>query len=216
MRVGAALRATLLFGLALRVHHHFHGAPVDYGALAAAAAASWFGLPGPGEPLLIAAGVFAAQHRLDLASVLVTAWAGAVAGGVGGWLLGMKGGRLLLTAPGPLVQARRKAVAKGDEVFKKVPVIAILVAPSWIAGIHRVRSRLYLPVTVISAVVWAVGIGLGAYFAGPPVIEVVNDLGWLPIAGLVVLVLGTIGLELLRRRRRNRRSAPEPAETQRL
>ena len=62
-------------GLSLRLHHHFHGPPIDYGALAAAAAASWIGVPGPGEPVLIAAGVFAAQHRLDIVSVLVVAWA---------------------------------------------------------------------------------------------------------------------------------------------
>ena len=62
----------------------FHGPPIDYAALALAAAASWVGVPGPGEPVLIAAGVFAAQHKLDIASVLIVAWAGATAGGIGG------------------------------------------------------------------------------------------------------------------------------------
>jgi membrane protein DedA with SNARE-associated domain len=213
LRIGAALRAALLFGLAFRLHHHFRGAPIDYGALAAASAASWAGLPGPGEPVLIAAGVFAAQHRLDLASVLVTAWASAAAGGVAGWLLGMKAGRVVLTAPGPLRRARLKAIERGDAVFRRVPVIAILFTPAWIAGIHRVRPRLYLAVNVISAAAWALGIGLGAYFAGPPVIEVVNDLGWLPVVGLVLLVLTGVALELLRRRRKRRR-APERGDPQ--
>src|SRR2546421_13103109 len=36
----------------LAFHHHFHGAPFDYLGLAAAAAASWLGVPGPGEPVL--------------------------------------------------------------------------------------------------------------------------------------------------------------------
>jgi len=32
-------------------HHRFSGSPVDYVSLALASAASWIGLPGPGEPL---------------------------------------------------------------------------------------------------------------------------------------------------------------------
>src|SRR5207248_5608324 len=38
-------------------HHRFSGSPVGYAGLAAASVASWIGLPGPGEPLLIAAGI---------------------------------------------------------------------------------------------------------------------------------------------------------------
>ena len=208
MRLGAALRGTLIFGLSIRLHHHFHGPPIDYGALAAAAAASWIGVPGPGEPVLIAAGVFAAQHRLDLASVLVSAWVGAVAGGTAGWLLGMKGGRTVLTASGPLIRLRLKAVARGDEIFKRVPVIAVLVAPSWIAGIHRVRPRLFLPVNALAAAGWACGIGLGAYFVGPTVVEVADDLGWVTGGALIVLVLAGVTIELLRRRR-NRRAGEQ-------
>lgn len=203
MRLGAALRATLLLGLAFRLHHHFHGPPIDYGALALAAAASWIGVPGPGEPVLIAAGIFAAKHRLDIGEVLLVAWLAAMFGGVTGWLVGMIGGRKVMTAPGPLRGLRLKAVARGDQIFTRVPVIAIVLAPTWIAGIHRVRPSLYLPVNAVSSAVWAVGIGLGAYFAGPPVVDVVNDLGWVLGSALVVLVVATVVAELLRRRRKS-------------
>lgn len=211
MRLGVALRASLLFGLSLRLHHHFHGPPLDYWAIAGAAAASWAGLPGPGEPVLIAGGIFAAQHRLDLASVLIAAWLAATGGGVAGWLVGLKGGRAIVTARGPLHKLRLKAVARGDEVFTRFPVLAILLAPSWVAGIHGVRPRLFLPVNALSAVLWACGIGLGAYFAGPPVVDVVNDLGRVTIIALVVLVLATISIEVLRRRRKRRRRAKDSA-----
>ena len=93
--------AVIAFALALSLHHHFHGPPFDYLTLAAAAAASWIGVPGPGEPVLIAAGVFAAKHRLDIVEVLLIAWAGAAVGGVGGWLIGMRAGRAVMAAPGP-------------------------------------------------------------------------------------------------------------------
>jgi membrane protein DedA with SNARE-associated domain len=201
-----AVNAAIAVALGLRFHHHFHGPPFDYFTLAAAAAASWVGVPGPGEPVLIAAGVFAARHRLDIAEVLLIAWAGATAGGVAGWLIGRRAGRAVMTAPGPFRPARMRAVERGDEIFTRVPVVAVLLTPSWIAGIHRVRPQLFLPVNAASAALWACGIGLGAFFAGPTVVDVVSDIGWVSVAGIVLLVLTGIVLEVRRRRRRRNRS----------
>jgi membrane protein DedA with SNARE-associated domain len=207
----------LLFGFALHFHHRFHGPPIDYAGLGLAAFASFVGVPGPGEPVLIAAGIFAARHQLDLATVLATAFLGASAGGVVGWLLGMRFGRTLLTARGPLLQMRRAALSRGDEVFERFTVLAIVVTPSWVAGIHHVRSGVYLITNVVSAIVWAVGIGLGAYFAGPAIVEFVGDLGTATAIGLGVLAALAVGLELQRRRRRGRRrygaTATDPATT---
>jgi membrane protein DedA with SNARE-associated domain len=209
VRIGVAINALLFLVLRFRLHHQFHGPPIDYAGLAAAAAASWVGVPGPGEPVLIAAGVFAAQHKLDIGSVLLIAWAAAAGGGIVGWLIGMKAGRVVLSAPGPLRGLRLKALARGEEVFTRVPVLAVLLTPSWIAGIHRVRARLYVPVNTVSAAVWAAGIGLGAYFAGPTVIDVVQDIGWVTGGGLVILVLVAVWLEIRRRRRRGRERGSE-------
>jgi membrane protein DedA with SNARE-associated domain len=199
-------RIVVVVGLALHlhIHHHFQGPPVDYLGLGLAAFASWFGLPGPGEPLLIAAGVLAARHKLDLTSVLLVAWFAASVGGVLGWLGGMVGGRRIVTAPGPLRGMRRKAVARGEEVFQRVPVLAIVLTPAWVAGIHRVRPAIYLPTNFISAAVWAGGIGGGAYVVGPAVIDVLQDLGIVFIVGIVLLVVVAIALEIGRRRRKSR------------
>jgi membrane protein DedA with SNARE-associated domain len=200
--------------LAIAFHHHFHGPPVDYAGLAAGAAASWAGVPGPGEPLLIAAGVFAAKHRLDIGEVLLIAWAGATAGGIVGWLVGMKAGRVVLTTRGPLLRLRLKALKRGDEIFERHPVVGVFLTPSWIAGIHRVRPAIYLATNAVSAVLWAVGIGLGAFYIGPDIVEVADDLGLVTGGGLALLiVLGGVWLQLRRRRRKGRRER-EPAESQ--
>jgi membrane protein DedA with SNARE-associated domain len=185
----------------LFAHHHFRGPPIDYGALGAAAGASWIGVPGPGEPVLVAAGIFAAQHRLDIATVIAVAWLGATVGGVGGWMIGRKAGRAVLTAQGPFLRLRLAAVRRGDEVFTRIPVVAIVLAPSWVAGIHGVRARLFLPVNAASALLWAGGIGLGAFFAGPAVLDVVNDLGWVLGGALVVAVAVALGFGVVQRRR---------------
>ena len=199
------MRLILILGLA--VHHRFHGPPIDYAGLAAAAAASWIGVPGPGEPVLIAAGVLAARHRLDIGAVLAVAWLAATLGGLGGWLIGMKAGRGMLTTRGPLHKARLRALERGDEVFGRWPVAAILLTPSWVAGIHRVRAGVYLPTNAVGAALWAVAIGLGAYLIGPSVIDFVNDLGLVTGAALVVLVAVGVWVEFGRRRRRARREA---------
>lgn len=202
----------LWFGFHFR--HHFHGPPVDYVGLAGASVASWIGVPGPGESVLIAAGIFAAKSKLDISEVLLVAWVAATAGGIAGWLIGMRAGRVVMSAPGPLQRARQHAIARGDEIFGRVPVLAVVLTPSWIAGIHRVRPGVYLPTNALSAALWSVGIGLGAYFAGPAVAEVVDDVGWAVTIGLVALIAVAIVLELRRRRNRrereNARSESEP------
>jgi membrane protein DedA with SNARE-associated domain len=199
----------LLFGLGVHLHHHFKGAPFDYVGLALAAGASWVGLPGPGEPLLIAAGILAADHKLDIGSVLVVAFAAAWAGGMLGWLVGLRVGRALLEAPGPLLSFRTRLLESGDRIFKRYVAIAVFLAPSFAAGIAGVRAPVYLLWNTFWAVVWTVGIGLGAYYAGPPVVDLVGDIGWFSLGGLVVLIVAVIALTV--RRRRGARLAPPNA-----
>jgi membrane protein DedA with SNARE-associated domain len=198
--------SVLIVGLHLHVHlhllHHVRGPAIDYLGVALAAFASWVGVPGPGEPVLIAAGVFAARNKLDITPVLLVAWVGATSGGVVGWLVGMKAGRSVLTARGPLRAMRLKAVTRGEQVFKRMEVLAILLTPSWIAGINRAGAGVFLPVNAASAVLWAAGIGLGAYYVGPAVLDLANDLGLVASAAVVVLVAAGIGVEIVRRRRR--------------
>ena len=192
----------------LHIHHPLHGSPLDYLGVGAAAAASWFGVPGPGEPVLIGAGVLAARGRLDLASVILVAWVGATAGGIAGWVIGRKAGRSIVTFRGPLHAARLRAVERGERIFERYAVIAIVLTPSWIAGIHRVRSGVYQLTNAAAAAVWAAGIGIGSYLAGPAVVDWVSDFGTGTSVIIAALVIVGVGLELARRYRL--RSPPQP------
>jgi membrane protein DedA with SNARE-associated domain len=207
-RPGFARNAFLIVAaLHLHIHHHIKGPPFDYVGLAAAAAASWFGLPGPGEPVMIAAGVLAGQHRLDLVSVIVVGFLGAAGGAVVGWLTGRAAGRRLLAAPGPLRGLRGKVLQQGDRIFERHPVLGILLAPAPMAGIHRVGTTTFLATTLTSAAIWSAGIGVGAYFAGPPIVEAVSDEGTVAMIGLIALVAASVGGEAIRRRRRRARES---------
>lgn len=199
VRIGPALTLLPAFGLALHVHHPFHGSPIDYATLALACGASWIGFFGPGEPVLIAAGILAAEHKLSIDAVLLVAWAAATGGGIAGWLIGRIAGRAVITAPGPLRGLRLRAVERGEEVFRRYAIVAIVVAPSWAAGIHRVPTPLYMTVNLVSAILWTVGIGLGAYYAGPPILDAVGDLGWVTGGLLVLLVVAGVVFEIRRR-----------------
>jgi membrane protein DedA with SNARE-associated domain len=169
------------------LHHHPHGPGIDYIGVFLAAGASWMALPGPGEAALIAAGISAAHGHLDLSSVVAVAWAGATTGGAAGWLLGVKGGRGLLTAPGPLLPRRLKLIARGDRFYERYGPVAVLFTPSWIAGIHHMRWSRFLPVNAVSALIWALAFGVGAYLLGPSITDIAADAG---LAGQ--LLLGTL------------------------
>ena len=203
----------LILALHLHIHllHHVRGPALDYVGIAVAAFLSWVGLPGPGEPVLIAAAIFAAKHKLDITPVVLIAFGAALLGGVLGWLVGLLAGRSVLTAPGPLRKTRVKAAVRGEELFKRMEIVAILLTPSWVAGINRSNAGPYLLTNAASAIVWAVVLGLGAYYAGPPVLDLVGDAGIAASIALVVLVVALAGAEVLRRRRRRAPASQAPA-----
>ncbi len=202
----------LTLGLALHLHHHFHGAAVDYLGLAIGCFASWVGVPGPGEPLLIATAVLAARNHLDITQVIVVAWLAATFGGIIGWLIGLKAGRAVLTTRGPLHRMRLRALEHGEKVFQRYAALAIILTPTWVAGIHGVPLSVYMIWNAVGAALWAAGIGLAAYYIGPPVIDAVSDLGWITPTVAVGLVLILVAAELFRRRRRRQRSQTRPGE----
>jgi membrane protein DedA with SNARE-associated domain len=178
----------------------------DYRTLAVVSGVSWFGLPGPAEALLVAGGVHAAEHRADLAWVVVLAWAGALVGSIAGWLVGLALGRRLFVAPGPLLGLRRRMLANGDRVFERHPVLAILWAPTPLAGVHGVRVQRFLTVTVTGTAVWSTAICVGAYFVGPGILHAVDAGGTIAVSGLILLLVGGLAVETVRRRRRSRPS----------
>jgi membrane-associated protein len=153
------------------------------------------------QPALIAAGISAAHGRLDLAAVLAVAWAGAIAGGTGGWILGILAGRGVLRATGPLHQWRLAMIARGERFYERYGPIAVLFTPSWAAGIHAMRPSRFLAFNALSALAWALAIGLGAYFAGPSITDIVADAGTVGSVVFGVLVAVAVVLVLKRRTR---------------
>jgi membrane protein DedA with SNARE-associated domain len=188
--------------LAVAAVAHRHGHGVDYLGLYVACVLSWAAFPGPGEAALIAAGISAANHHLGLAPVLGVAWAGAFSGGTAAWIVGLKGGRGLLTVRGPFHRARLSMIARGDRFYERFGPLAVLFTPAWIAGVHDMRWSRFLPAIAASAVMWAVAIGVGAYLVGPSITDIAADAG---LAGAILVVLLFVVTVVLFRRRRSQR-----------
>jgi len=193
----------LLLGIHVHLHllTHVKGPAFDYVGVGVAAFASWAGLPGPGEALLLAASVYAAKHKLDISPVIAVAFVGATTGGIVGWLVGLKAGRAVLTAPGPLRSIRLDAVANGEQAFKRVEAVAILLTPSWVAGIFEAGAGIYNLMNAASAAAWAVSIGVGGYYIGPVVVDVVNDMGTVGLILVILIVVIGVVLAVVRRQR---------------
>jgi membrane protein DedA with SNARE-associated domain len=151
--------------------------------------------------------VLAAKHHLGIVSVMFVAFAAATAGGLIGYLAGLSAGRGLVTAPGPFRKLRLRTIERGEKVFERYTLLAIILTPSWVAGIHRVRPLYYNVVNVLSAVVWAGGIGMASYLVGPSVLDAVSDMGALLSVLLGVGIAAIVGAEILRRRRKRARAA---------
>ncbi len=183
------------------LHIHARGPGLDYLGVLVASFVSWVGLPGPGEAALVAAGISAGHHRLDISAVIALAFVGATAGGMLGWVIGVRGGRGVLTAPGPLHRVRLALIERGERFYDRYGLVAVFFTPSWVAGIHNMRLSRYAPTNAVSALLWALGWGLAAYFVGPSITDVIADAGaarWLLVVGIVATVTA---IALLRHRR---------------
>jgi membrane protein DedA with SNARE-associated domain len=199
MHGGALPVALHAVGVGRHLHHRFAGPHADYVGLALAAFVSWVGITGPGEAALIAAGIAAAHAHIDVVGMIIAAWVGATIGGTAGWLVGLKGGRALITKPGPLYRLRLRLLRHGDAVYARRGWLAVYLAPSWMAGIAGMPARRFLPANAVAGLAWALAIGLAAYVAGPSIAEAASDLGVVGLAALVVLIaLSTAGRRLLR------------------
>ena len=178
-------------------------APVEafagaYVALFVVMLLAWAGLPIAGQAALLAAGVLAGDGDLRIEWVLVSATLGSTAGGAIGYWIGFHSGTGLRSDRGPLRTMRQNELARGAKLVKRHVPLAVLFAPTWIAGVYHVAWRTFLPWNVIAATAWTCVTALGGYWIGP---EMARALGVANAALLAagVILIGAAGFYLWRR-----------------
>ncbi|WP_225848075.1 DedA family protein [Streptomyces sp. HPF1205] len=171
-----------------------------------------FGVPAPGETVLIAAALYAGAGRLNIVAVIVIGFLAATAGDNIGYLIGRTGGRPLVLRYGRYVLLTPERFEKAERFFTrhggKVVVIARFVeglrqANGIIAGATRMPWRRFLAFNALGAALW-VGLwaGLG-YAAGDHIATVyreVNRYSLYLLAVVVLLAAALVVRTLLRRR----------------
>jgi membrane protein DedA with SNARE-associated domain len=161
-----------------------------------------FGIPLPGETVLVAFGVLASQGHDDIRWVIAVAAAGAIAGdNLGYWLIGRLGGRALLARWGWLrrysdrVLPRAEALMArhgGKTVFFGRFVSVLRTTAAWVAGLSRMSWWKFLFWNAAGGIVWATAVALTAYYLGHATTSAIQryDLyaGLVVAGGIVALV----------------------------
>jgi membrane protein DedA with SNARE-associated domain len=127
------------------------------------------GIPAPGQTLLIAAALTAAEGSLGIVWVLIWAGMAAVLGNSLGYLLGRWGGRRLLAR----FRVRGDHLARLEERFRRYGGSLVLVARFFdglrqlngiVAGMLEMPWRVFTGFNVLGALLWTGVWGLGAYW----------------------------------------------------
>ena len=152
-----------------------------------------------GETILVMAGFFAERGYLQLALVIVTAFAGAYVGHVFWFWLGRTQGVKLLDR----FPKMKKHFGKGIRMFERYGAPAIFIT-QWlyglrvtcavIIGISRISAIKFLLYEALTCAVWAVIVGCLGYFFGRAVESVLGKAAHIEKWGLLVLVLVGVGV----------------------
>jgi membrane protein DedA with SNARE-associated domain len=166
---------------------------------------------GPGEAALVSAGTIAARGEEGIAQILVIAFLGTFAGSLAAYWIGRAGGRRLLLFPGPLLAWRTRLLVRSEGLMQRRAFLASLLGPGWLAGINELPPRPFIAGSALSGLMWTLTIGLGAFFVGPSLISLYDDVGrWATIAALGTAA--SAGLLIYFRRARGPPRADDGAE----
>lgn len=146
-----------------------------------------FGLPLPGETLLIVTSLLAARGEFAVSHVLLVGWVAAVLGDNTAFYVGHLGGRALMLRLGSRIGVTPEKVGKMEQFYRRygpeVVIVArfIVVARQFnglVAGTSGMAPLRFLVYNVLGAGLW-VGLWVtAAYYLGDHIGIVLSSIGW--------------------------------------
>ena len=199
------------------VLHELHSLPgplvyVLVALLVFGEAALFVGFVLPGETTVIVAGVVASQGNINIGALCALVVLAAVVGDSVGYAVGHHYGDRLLGLK-VLAKHREELDAAMAGMQRRGPVYVFVgrftaflraVMPG-LAGISGMHYRRFLIANAAGGLVWGVAFSLFGYLGGSQLPKIEKYSGWVSIGLVVVLVLGVVGLSLLRRQAQRRR-----------
>ena len=178
-----------------------------------------FGIPFPGETMLLVAAIYAGTtDRLAIPLVIGAAICGAILGDNLGYLMGREGGFRLLRRYGRYIHLNERKLKLGIYLFDKHgPKVVFLgrfvaVLRAWaafLAGSNRMRWRTFMVYNAAGGVLWATVYGMGGYFLGNRAEALAGVIG--RVTGVLAVLVIVGGLFLLWRNERRLEDVAEQA-----
>jgi membrane protein DedA with SNARE-associated domain len=163
----------------------------------------------PGETALIAAAVYASDGHLPIAGVIAVAAVAAIIGDNIGYWIGREGGRRLIDRYATLRRFGDRVIPPAERFFDRHGGKAVFLARffggvrvtgAWMAGISRMPWWRFLAWNALGGIVWAIGVGLVAYYVGKAAADALARYGvYGGITVAVLVVLAIAGLHVWRR-----------------
>ena len=185
-----------------------------YAAIFALVLVESFGIPAPGEAIIIAGAFLASRGQMNILIILPIAWGAAVLGDNIGFAIGHFGGRRLITHRGKYVGIKESHLAKVEHFFDRygggIVVFARFVQVlrqlnGLVAGTMGMPWWRFLFYNALGAALWVSVWGTGIYFLGKHMeaaLDILSDIEpYLIGAGIMALILGAV--YILRRKRNN-------------
>jgi membrane protein DedA with SNARE-associated domain len=172
-----------------------------------------FGVPAPGETILVAAAVYAGTGRLSIVGVGVIAVLAAIIGNCIGYAIGYFGGHALVLRFGRYVFLTKERLDKTEQFFARRGGLVVVAgrfieglrqAAGIIAGTAEMPWKQFLAYTTLGAVLW---VGVWApigYLAGDHIGTIYADVtrySLYVLIAIVVLLAAWIARAVWRRRR---------------
>ncbi|MBR7830717.1 DedA family protein [Actinospica sp. MGRD01-02] len=179
-----------------------------------------FGVPAPGETVLIAASVYAGTGRLNIVAVGLIGFAAAILGDNVGYAIGRFGGRELALRWGRYVMLTEQRLDKAEAFFNrhggKIVTVARFIeglrqANGIIAGITGMRWLKFLLYNALGAALWVATWTTAGYLAGNHITTIYETVGRYSLYALGAAAVIVV-LLVLRHRRRRARTGPAAVE----
>ena len=156
-----------------------------------------FGVLLPGDSLLIAAGILAAQGHFDIGIMAFGCFVAAMIGNLVGYELGGRWGKPFLEKYGPQLTTPQN-IAKTYKILRRYQKSGIVVSrflpaartfAPFLAGVIRMRQSSFILYSFIGAVIWGAGLPVLGYYVGGILPPSFMEYLMIPV---LVLILGAV------------------------